>query len=278
MADKTLLTVADYVQYPTVAADLRLAYGDEDEQQFGDLYLPAGTGAHPVVVLVHGGCWGAQYGLEPLGNLCRALTSEGVAVWNLEYRRLGSGGGWPTTFLDVAVGADFLRTCAANHNLDLMRVIAVGHSAGGHLATWLAARHRLAVGCELYMANPLPIHGVIALAGIPDLVAAAQQDICRGAVQQLVGGEAEIVRDRYLQASPREMVPLGVPQILINGEYDPTVPVSYVEDYARIAQAAGDQVHVDLVPEAAHFEVVTPSSHAWPAVQGALRQFFTKEA
>lgn len=266
-----LLTVDDYIAFPAVMADYRFAYGD-DVQNFGDLYLPEGVGPHPTVVLIHGGCWRAQYGLEPLGNFCRALTAEDVAVWNLEYRRLGSGGGWPHTFLDVANGADFLRTIADEYALDLARVIAIGHSAGGHLVTWLAARQRLTPGCELYLPNPLPIHGVVALAGIPDLVEAARQDICRGAVQELVGGEPADVHDRYGQASPRELLPLGVPHIFVNGEQDAIVPLDYVQAYAEAARAAGDHVQVVAIPNAAHFEVVAPLTHAWPIVRHALHQ------
>src|SRR5579872_5792979 len=123
-------------------ADARLRYGP-DPLHFGDLRLPGGTGPHPVVVMVHGGFWRARFNLEYAGHLCAALAALGIATWNVEYRRLGdTGGGWPGTLLDVAAAADHLRTLAAPYHLDLSRVVAMGHSAGGHLALWLAARRR----------------------------------------------------------------------------------------------------------------------------------------
>jgi acetyl esterase/lipase len=173
--------VEDYLKLPAVAADHRLAYGQAVDQ-FGDLYLPSTPGPHPVAVLLHGGCWQAKYDLQPLGNLCHALRAGGLAVWSLEYRRLGAGGGWPTTFQDVAAGSDFLRNLAPRFALDLSRVVAVGHSAGGHLALWLAGRHCLPPDSLLFGERPLQLAGVVALAGIPDLAAAAQWNICNNAL------------------------------------------------------------------------------------------------
>src|SRR5262245_48319205 len=163
-----LLTVDDYLRLPSIPADHRLSYGS-DPAHFGDLYLPSQPGPHPVVVLVHGGCWRAQYDLAPLGQLCVALVGEGLAVWNVEYRRLGNGGGWPTTFLDVAAAADALGGIAGQYGLDLARVVVMGHSAGGHLALWLAGRRRLPPESPLFAAAPLPLRGVVAIAGVPDL-------------------------------------------------------------------------------------------------------------
>jgi acetyl esterase/lipase len=129
----SLLTVDDYERLRSTPADHRLPYGP-DPAQFGDLYLPSWAGPHPVAIMLHGGCWRAQYDLAPLGQLCAVLAGEGLAVWNVEYRRLGNGGRWPTTFTDVATAADALRGFAALYALDISRVVAVGHSAGGHLA------------------------------------------------------------------------------------------------------------------------------------------------
>jgi acetyl esterase/lipase len=176
-----ILTVADYLQLPSIAATARYAYGP-DPEQFGDLYLPDTGDNHPLIVLIHGGCWRAQYGLAQLGRFCETFAALGVAVWSLEYRRLGNGGGWPHTFLDVAAGADYVRVLANQHALDLDRVVAVGHSAGGHLALWLATRHSLPTNSPLATPKPLPLRGVVALAGIPDLVDAEQRNLCRDAV------------------------------------------------------------------------------------------------
>ena len=139
------MSAGDVLALPRPEAQHRIAYGP-GPQQFGELRLPDGAGPHPVVIVVHGGCWLAEYDLGYMSSLAAALTADGVATWSIEYRRVGDdGGGWPGTFDDVGAAADHLREIAAEHELDLERVVAVGHSAGGHLALWLAARHGLSV-------------------------------------------------------------------------------------------------------------------------------------
>lgn len=269
MSGQTILTVDDYVRLPAVSPTARVAYGAAAEQ-FGELYVPAQGEPHPVIVLVHGGCWRAQYGLTPLGRFCETFAALGVAVWSLEYRRLGNGGGWPNTFRDVATGADFLRTLAPHYALNLNRVVAVGHSAGGHLALWLATRHRLLTTSPLAMPNPLPFIGVVALAGIPDLVDAAQRDICRGVVPELMNGSIQLVPDHYRDASPSAHLPLGVPQHLIIGTLDQAVPVAHNDTYVAAARAYGDTVQYTVLPDTGHFEIVTPGTAAWSTVQAAI--------
>ncbi len=275
MTSQKMLSVADYVRLPAVPATVRLAYG-ADPEQFGDLYLPAqapkGTN-HPLIVLVHGGCWRAHYGLAQLGRFCATFAQLGIAVWSLEYRRLGNGGGWPTTFLDVAAGADYVRTLAAQYTLDLRRVVAVGHSAGGHLALWLAARHRLPVASPLFMADPLSLTGVVALAGIPDLVDAAQRNICGDAVPALIGGSAHDFPTRYAAASPQANLPLDVCQHLIIGTMDDSVAVAHNEAYVAAGRTQGDAVAFTLLPDVGHFEPVTPGTSAWSTVQAAILNF-----
>ncbi|MEZ4859897.1 MAG: alpha/beta hydrolase [Caldilineaceae bacterium] len=269
MAEPTILTVDDYVEWPAVPATARYTYG-ADPAHFGDLYVPAQGAQHPVIVLIHGGCWRAQYALEPLGRFCEALVNQGVAVWNLEYRRLGNGGGWPNTLLDVAAGVDYVRTLAGEYSLDLNRVVAAGHSAGGHLALWLAARHRLPATSPLATPAPLPLTGAVALAGIPDLVDAAERNICRGAVPELLGGAAVDVPFRYRDASPSAFLPLGVPQHLIIGTRDQAVPLVHNENYVAAARRLGDRVTLTVLPAIGHFEIVTPESTVWPTVQEAI--------
>lgn len=266
-----MLTTADYMAFPSVAADERIPYGPKTDQ-FGDLYLPDGPGPHPVVILIHGGCWHARYGLEPLGPMCAALRAEGVAVWSLEYRRIGAGGGWPATLADVALGADFLRKLPGGVQLDLQRVVAAGHSAGGHLALWLAARHRLSAKDLLWTADPLPLRGVLALAALADLAEAARRRLCDGAVEHLLGGSPEAEPERYAGASPAALLPLGLPVHHLVGAHDPTVPPDYLAAHVAAARAAGDQVQLTVLPGAAHFEPVAPAAHTWPAVLAALRE------
>lgn len=264
-----MLSADDYMALPPVPPDARIAYGPAPDQ-FGELYLPPGPGPHPVVLLIHGGCWRAKYGLAPLGGLCAALRAEGLAVWSLEYQRIGGGGGWPTTLADVAAGADALPGLGAP--IDLRQVVAAGHSAGGHLALWLAARHRLHPGAALWSPAPLPVRGVLALAALADLDAAARRGLCGTAVQELLGGEPDMEPARYAEASPAALLPLGVPVRHLVGAHDDTVPPDYLRQHVARARAAGDDVRLTLLPDAGHFEVVAAQSAAWPAVRAAARE------
>ena len=244
---------------PLEAPGQRFYYGSQ-LPQFGDLRLPKGRGPHPVAIVIHGGAWGSAVSLHYIASLSAALTCAGVATWNIEYRRLGGGGGWPQTFQDVAAAADFLRDLATRFPLDLSRVVATGHSAGGHLSPWLAARSRLRPGDTLYVPNPLPLRGVVPLAGPADLarfIAAVPR--FESAVKMLLGGgtDAEIARN-LKEGSPAELLPLGVPQTFINGDHDPSVPIEVVQEYAAKARAAGDKVQVISVA-GGHFESVDPA-------------------
>ncbi len=267
-----LLQPADYVATPRMPADRRYTYGDEQDQ-FADLFVPAlvpPTDGYPVVALLHGGCWRQQFGCEPLSAMARHLTDAGLAVWNLEYARLGGRGGWPNTFLDVAAGVDYLRAVADTEPLDLSRFIAVGHSAGGHLVLWLAARAKLHRQSALYFADPLIPSAVIALAGIGDLADATRRGICRGAPADLLDGDADEQPQRYQQGSPNNLLPFGLRQIHIVGEGDSLVPPQHVAHCVSQARAAGDPVEHLTVPDAGHFEIVLPHSSAWTAVRAAI--------
>lgn len=207
------LTFEEITRVPAPAGARRFSYGS-DPSQFGELRLPPGKGPYPVVVVIHGGCWYSQYDLSHLENFNFSLTKLGVATWSLEYRRIGNpGGGWPGTFADVARGTDYLRVLARSHPLDLKRVIVIGHSAGGQLALWLAARHRLPKDSPLYANNPLRFQGIVSLAGITDM--RRYRPNCGDAVIKLLGGSAAEVPDRYKQTSPIELLPLKVEQRLI---------------------------------------------------------------
>ena len=252
-------------------ADHRIAYGPAPGQ-FGDLWLPAGGGRHPVVVLIHGGCWRASLpGLDLMDQAADDLRRRGFAVWNLEYRRLGDpGGGYPGTFADVGRGVDDLRTLAATYPLDLRHVVLVGHSAGGQLALWAAARGRLPKASPLSGGAPLAVAGVVTLGGIDDLEAYRLNgpEACGGpeTIDQLVGAAARPGQALFADTSPAALLPLGVRQVILSGDLDPIVPKAFGHDYAAKARAAGDTTVEIVIPDAGHFELIDPRSAAWPRI------------
>ncbi|KFE63893.1 alpha/beta hydrolase family protein [Hyalangium minutum] len=258
------------LETPSPPADARIPYG-KNPYQFGDLRLPQGPGPHPVVVMVHGGFWRAKYDLEHVGHLCADLTRRGFATWSLEFRRVGhEGGGWPGTFEDVAEGVDFLRTLAASQPLDLSRAVFMGHSAGGHLALWLAARRRLPPEAPLYRPTPFIPRGVVGLAGVVNLEQALALRLSQGIVEEFLGGTPAQVPERYQLGSPSALVPLGVRQILLHGTEDDTVPVSLSIEYHARAAAVGDDVRLVTLPGAGHFELINPLAPEWRQVVEAL--------
>lgn len=265
------VTLQQVMGVATRAPDQVIRYGEAPEQ-FGHLRLPRGTGPFPVVVFIHGGCWLSQFGIEHAAPLEQALADSGYAVWSLEYRRVGNpGGGWPGTFRDVAAGADYLRTVAERYPLDLTRVIAAGHSAGGFFALWLAARHKLPAGSELRDPDPLRVHGVLGLAPAPDLEGLHQAGVCGKVINGLMGGSPTEVPTRYAAASLMQLAPIDVPTEAVIGEADASwAPVGRA--YVRRAMEAGDRrLHVVEVPGAGHFDVIAPFAPAWRAVMDGLR-------
>ena len=269
-AQDNLKTVKDLLALKPTPPDWTLAY-DSYPQQFGQLRLPEGKGPFPVVVIVHGGCWSAPFDLQHISPLATEITRLGFATWSLEYRRLGDeGGGWPGTFEDVADGTDFLREIADDYSLDLDRIIVLGHSAGGHLALWLAARPHIPHNSILYRKNPLLLSGVVSLAGVGDLNLAAKTQICGDVVEKLMGGNASEVPERYAQGSPSQLLPFDIPQILIQGSEDTIVPLESVITYYQKAKDSGEDVRLVTIEDAGHFEVVLPQSTAWPEVRKAI--------
>ncbi|MCC2657300.1 MAG: hypothetical protein K0Q76_2408 [Panacagrimonas sp.] len=261
------------------SAGQRIAYG-RAPSQFGELRLPGGTGPHPVVVLLHGGCWSRGFDLRYLSLLAEAITREfGVATWNVEYRRLGEpGGGWPGTIADAAQAVDHLRTIAPIHKLDVARVVAVGHSAGGQLALWLASRPRLRPNSAVFRPQPLALHGVIGLSPITDLMEFGEgRGTCNAAVDDLMGGTPAQQLGRYSQVSPRALLPLELPQWLIQGELDAIVPTTEVHAYADASRREGDAVELRVIPAAGHFEPVLPAGPAWDALRDALRDLLERQ-
>lgn len=252
-------------------ANQRLRYGAEP-LQFGDLRLPAGSGPHPCAIAIHGGFWRSPYTLEHFGHLCAALTTAGIATWNIEYRRIGNkGGGWPGTFQDVALAARYLVDNASTYDIDPARFFAIGHSAGGQLASWLAAAAAGTVPEESPVhTGPIPLQAVVSLAGVLDLERAGDLRLSKGVVRDLLGGTPAAVPERYAAASPIALVPSGAPYLLVHGDADPIVPIEISERYHEAARAAGDDVTLLTLPGAGHFELIDPASAVWPAIVAAI--------
>ncbi len=269
-----LLGPQDVDNLPSAPADHRIRYGS-DPLQFADLRLPKGKAPWPVAVIIHGGCWMKLADLQNTAPMSDALRHAGLATWNIEYRRVdNTGGGWPGTFNDVAAAVDHLKQIAKTYELDLTRVIVIGHSAGGHLALWAAARHRLPENSPLFVDNPLRVRGAVDLAGPGDLrsfPAAHQKQVCGDVpITRLVGGLPSEAAQRYRDASPAELLPLGVEQILITGTKDLLVPPKFGNEYKAAAQERGDQIEMIEIEHAGHFEVIAPNSSAWPIVERAV--------
>jgi acetyl esterase/lipase len=243
-----------------------------DRSQRGDLHLPRGRGPHPVIVLIHGGSWRKRYGRGVMRAVAAALVRRGFAVWNIEYRRVGGGGGWPATFADVAAAIDRLQGLDAT--LDLDRVDLLGHSAGGHLALWAAGREKLAAGAPGAIAGRprVRVARAIALAGVCDL-AGAYRDWHGGAVRALMGGSPERLPDRFQAADPIGHVPLAMPALLVHGVLDETVSVRLSRSYAEAARAAGGSVElIEIEGEAGrHRAFVHPRARAWAPVMRWLQ-------
>ncbi|MFF7211900.1 alpha/beta hydrolase family protein [Streptomyces sp. NPDC008238] len=277
-----------------------IAYGSEPSQ-VGELYLPEGEGPFPVVVLVHGGWWTAMFDRRQVVPLAEDLVSRGYAVWNVEYRRIGEpGGGWPGTFEDMAAAVDAV--AHLDPAVDAGRVLVVGHSAGGHLAAWVAHRSALPDGAPGARPAVKPI-GVVTLAGVLDLVHAdsvalgegltdfdgdvpsnapppSHPDVWpavaaragRGITRLLLGGSVAEHGDRYAVASPVELAGGGVPvpMLVVHGSADEVIPPVYAQTYARAATAKGADVTLVMSPGSDHFDVIDPDGHAWGVTRAWL--------
>jgi acetyl esterase/lipase len=272
VAHSSPLTFKDLMARPRPVPTKVMSYGPH-AHQYGEVWLPdGGKSPYPVVLLVHGGCWLAELpATELVAYMAEDLRRRGYFVWSIDYRRIGDDqGGYPYTFLDAAQAADELKGLAKQYPIDLTRVVAVGHSAGGHLANWLAARKTLPATSRLHAEAPLAIRGVVSLAGINDLKSyrATGPDACGGppTIDALVGAAARVGEDLYADTSPAEMLPIGTHLSVLSGSLDHIVPPAFGDAFAARARSKGDRVVSRTYEDAGHFELIDPTSKAWPGI------------
>jgi len=267
-----LMTWPDLLERPRPSPTATVRYGD-DALQVADVWVPRGNGPHPVVLMVHGGCWQTEIADRSIMNwIAQDLRGRGIAVWNIDYRGVDRGGGNPTTFWDVGYAVDMLPEYAERYQLDISRIVAVGHSAGGHLALWAAGRPRLPIGSVLRSPNPQRIHAVVSLGGLPDLEEAATPP-GSGCGTEVI---ARLTDGSFQETSVPRLAPLNIAQVLINGLQDRIIPVHYAHNYAAKMRAAGDDVRVRMIERTGHVELIAPETAAWAAaveeIERALRR------
>ncbi len=276
-----LLRAGDVDALPVQDPGQRIAYGT-DSLQFGELRLPSGAGPFPVAIVIHGGCWYSPYAnVRNSAPLAEAITAQGIATWNVEYRRYDQpGGGWPGTFRDVAQAADYVRVLARDFPVDTTRIVALGHSAGAQLAAWLPTRERLAPDSDLRVGTPITLHGVVALGGVMDMREYQVRELqtCGNpAIESVMGGLPSEVPTHYAQGSPIERLPIGVPQVHVAGALDRIAPRDVVMVFADSARALGDRVEVETVPGLGHHDVMSPRTAGGAAAVAAVRRLLRVE-
>jgi acetyl esterase/lipase len=265
---------SDVLSRPAPPPDLVITYGPGPEHVADVRLPPRAAGDAPLVIFLHGGFWRAAFDRAHTGPLATALAAGGFVVCAPEFRRTGQrGGGWPGTFDDVATAVDVLpslvRQAAGGGVVSDQPALLGGHSAGGHLALWAASRHLLPPGTP-WRAPGVHARGVVALAAVSDLRACDALGLGHGAARALLGGGPGRHPDRYRLADPMQLLPVGSPVRLVHGSADDRVPCGMSRDYAARAGAAGDDVALDELPGARHFEVIDPLSASWPRVQAAF--------
>jgi acetyl esterase/lipase len=244
---------------------VRHAYGP-DRAQFGELHRPSRAVHHGTVVVIHGGFWRSAYDLSLGAPLAADLAARGFSAWNLEYRRVKAGGGWPATPDDVAAGIDLLATL----DVDTDHVVTVGHSAGGHLAVWAAGRAVSPTGAPM-----VRVSAAVAQAGVLDLMTAARTGVGGTAIADLVGGSPEQVPERYAAADPMRALPIAAPVLCVHARADREVPFQQSVAYVAAATQAGGTA---TLREAAgdHFTLIQPDSPDWDIVVDSLPDLLSR--
>lgn len=257
---------------PVAGPTDQISYGD-NAAQIVDVWLPEGAGPHPVVLIVHGGCWQKSYAdRTQLSLAAEALRQHGLAVWNIEYRGVDeAGGGYPGTYLDVAAAADALRTAPEAFNLDTDRVVAYGHSAGGHLAAWLGARRNLPRDSPLASDDPLPLLAIINAGGLVDLEASKQKiSDCKVTLTPMLTGAASQARtDVFSDTSPARLQPISIMQYNVYGADDNIALPELGAAYTALVKANGGQSEFIEMSDTGHVELILPGTPAFE-MQAAL--------
>lgn len=261
-----LLRASDNDTLPVKPPTAVIKYG-MDSLQFGELRLPEGRGPFPVAIVIHGGCWVARFAsVRNSAPLADALRDAGIATWNIEYRRSDHpGGGWPGTFTDAAEAAEHLRVIARDHPIDLTRVITIGHSAGGHLAVWLAGAAKVPSMSPIHRKEPITLRGAIALAGIVDLAdfRTYSANSCGSVIDPLMGGTPEQHPDRYRAASPIALFPLPIPQVQIVGSLDRVMPERARNAHLAAADSTKSPMELVVLEGMGHHEPMSPRTPAF---------------
>ncbi|WP_406331661.1 alpha/beta hydrolase [Streptomyces sp. NBC_00203] len=299
-AERDAAEEASAFSHPPVDPDITAAYGDDPDQVI-DFYVPREPDPAvlaPLVVVLHGGAWRAPYDRRHITPFADFLARRGFAVANVEYRRGGPAakpeggpipaqggpgpvqgaggpvaGRWPDTFDDIAAAFDALPALVREllPQADARRMVVTGHSAGGQLALWAAARHLLPADAPWRTDRPAPLRGVVALAPIADFQVAEKLDVCGGAARQLLGGEGEFA-DRLPYADPALLLPTGIATTLVQGRTDIVVPQAVAESYADAAAKAGEVVGLTLLEDVGHFPLIDPAADACAVVAEEIAQ------
>lgn len=267
MNDKPIMTWPELLTRAKPIADATVRYG-EDALQIVDVWVPKGRGPYPAVIMIHGGCWQTAVAERDIMNwIADDLRAHGVGVWNIEYRGADRGGGMPGTYKDIARAADLFVTEGAKHGFDTSGIrIAIGHSAGGHLALWLARRPALAADDALRGADPIHVDLAISQGGLPDLRAGA------ASVGHACGADAPaaMARGDYARTSPPEM-PLGTSrEVQFNNDRDHVTPPATGAAYSAAMAKRGVTVPMEVTPGEGHVELIAPDSASWAKQRVAI--------
>lgn len=269
------MSLDDYLALQGPAPTAQISYGPAPSQ-YAQLFRPPGTGPFPVVVLVHGGCWTVAFGgITQMHNVAGALAAQGIAVWNVEYRRVDEpGGGYPGTYQDMHAALDSLQQHAGQYQLDTSRIVAMGHSAGGQLVQWIAGRAQLPKTSALFRDKILPVKNILSLGGLADL--RHEKDLikssCERDMAQLAGSASSERPDIYSDTNAAELMPNGSRTVLATGELDTISPPRVAHDYAAKAEKAGDHAEVLILPGASHYDEIAASSPAWTMILPVIKQ------